>query len=290
MCTAKSGIAVLLLAAFLALSCGAPAALAETADVRVMMADIDWNSLDHTLCGYTSKQQMLDEVSGYAVTIAALTGRKDWTEFYGSGGVAVEIRFTESASHVEGGYQSYQKKTPRIYINRTMAQCDFWPLAHELTHLICPEYSCLTLREGLACYMQDEVGQSPAVFNYGLDVHIYACQYLAADEIDCLILTANPGYDSSTDIATGEKRAAFYLCSYSFSRYLIETYGIDRFMTAYESSNFIKASPLIYDRSANNLTAEWKQFLSDYPAKQSQEQLIQARNDVWRSHGYSHTP
>ncbi len=283
--TVKSGVAVLSLAVLLA-SCGTLPALADSANIGVMMADMDWNGIDHTHCGFSSKQQLLDDVTGCAVTIAALTGRKDWTAFYGTGGATIEIRFTNSSSHVEGGYQSYLRKIPRIYINRTMAEYDFWPLAHELTHLMFPEYSCLTLREGLACYMQDEVGQTPAVFNYGLDVHAIACLYFDSLDTDPLVLTAPDASDAQAGLAAGDDRVRFYVCSYSFSRYLIETYGLGLFMQAYECGNFIKAGPLIFNRTAEGLVADWKQFLSEYPAKQSQEQIDQSLQELWNSHGY----
>jgi len=261
-------------------------AAADGAEVRVVMADMDWNSIDHTHCRFLNKQQLLDEVSAYAETIAALIGREDWAAFYGTDGVTVEIRFTDGASHVEGGYESYLRKIPRIYINRTVAEQNFWPLAHELTHLICPAYSSLSLREGLACYMQDTVGQNPAIFNYGLDVHSYAYHYLAADDTDHLVLTVA----SNTAINNAEERAAIYLCGYSFSRYLIETYGIGPFMELYNSSNFPKACTLELGRSADSQADDWKQFLYAYPHPLSQDALDQALKDLVAQHGAPVSP
>ncbi|MBN1776851.1 MAG: hypothetical protein JW811_01905 [Clostridiales bacterium] len=272
------------LLALLLLVSGALPAAAGTADVSILMADIDWNGIGHTFCGFDSKQQLLDAVSGYAQAIAELTGRDRWTEFYGPGGVTVEIRFTERASHVEGAYQSYAAKIPRIYINRSMAEYGFWPMAHEITHLICPEYSSLSLREGLACYMQDEVAQIPAPFNYGLDAH--ACAYLYVAENDHEVLDLMGG----AAVATGGKRAAFYLCSYSFSRYLIETYGLPAFMELYESGNIAKACRLVYGHDIDGLVEDWEQYLYEYPAKMTREELDQALADIMALHGVSTAP
>jgi len=262
------------------------AARSETATFAVAMEDHAWESIDHEYCRFENKQQLMDEVSNYVQAIADLTGKTNWQDCYEKDKVQFEIVFTKEGSHVEGGYYSYIKMIPRIYVNRTMAEYNFWPLAHELTHLICPIYSSLSLREGLASYIQDEIGENCSIFNYGVDVHACAQFYLGNDFADVIDTLGSIDLPKSATLATSKKRVAFYLCSYSFSKYIIQQYGIQLFMKLYESPNLSKESKLIIGKDMKSLKADWKLYLRDYPAKMTREEIDLQNAETMMMHGY----
>ena len=263
------------------------ATLSAGAAVSANMDDQAWNSIAHKYCRFENKQQLMDEVLGYAQAIADLTGEKNWADRYGNDGVAIEITFTGQSSHVEGGYDSYKKLIPRIYINQTMAEYNFWPLAHELTHLICPYYSSLSLREGLASYMQDKVGKNCSIFNYGIDVHACAQIYLASGYENIIDAIGSSDLSKSASLAASKQRAAFYLCSYSFSKYLIEQYDMQRFMNLYKSKNLQKECLLIYKKDMRELKDDWLLFLNSYPIKLTQKDVDLEIDQILLQHNYS---
>jgi hypothetical protein len=263
-----------------------PISARSEAAFSVAMEDSTWESINHEYCRFASKQQLIEEVSGYVRAIAEITGKSNWQDSYPDGNVQFEIVFTAGGSHVEGGYYSFKKMIPHIYINRTMAEYDLGPLAHESTHLICPTYSSLSLRESLASYIQDKIGKNCSIFNYGVDVHIYAQLYLDDDNEDIIDLMGSGDLPKSEAIATGEKRAIFYLCSYSFSKYLIGQYGIQDFMKLYESHNLQKECKLILGEDIKSLVDDWIQYLRDYPVKMTREEIEQQITQTLELHGY----
>lgn len=280
--------ALLLLYVVLLLVCMTPfAAFSESATYCVTMDDQEWGSIDHEHCRLENKQQLVDEVSDYIQAIVSLTGKDNWQNGYAGHKAEVEIVFTGEGSHVEGGYYSYAKMIPRIYINRGMAEYNFWPLAHELTHLICQKYSSLSLREGLASYIQDTIGKNCSVFNYGVDVHALAQLYLTDDYADVIDAMGSIDLKKSAALAGSEKRAVFYRCSYSFSKYLIEKYGIQNFMELYECPNLLKECKFILGKDLKTLKADWKLFLHDYPHKATQAEIDRQMSEIMSLHGSS---
>ncbi len=277
---------VLLLSAVILLFHTLPFTARSEAVFSVAMEDQTWESINHEYCRFVSKQQLIEEVSGYVQVIATLAGKSNWQDSYPEDKVQFEIVFTAESSHVEGGYHAYTKMIPRIYINKTMAEYNFWTLAHEMTHLICPTYSSLSLREGLACYVQDEIGENCSVFNYGVDVHACAQLYLGDGYADVIDLMGSGDLPKSSALATGEKRAAFYLCSYSFSKYLIEQYGMQLFMKLYDSRNLQKECALIIGEDIRSIVDNWIQYLGDYPMKMTQEEIDRQIAKTLELHGY----
>lgn len=277
---------LLLLSAVILLFHILPFAARSEAAFSVSMEDRTWESIHHEHCRFENKQQLIDEVSGYVQAIAALTGKSNWQDSYPEGKVQFDIVFTAGSSHVEGGYYSYTKMIPRIYVNRAMAEYNFWTLAHEMTHLICPTYGSLSLREGLACYIQDEIGENCSVFNYGVDVHACAQLYLGNDYADIIDVMGSSDLPKSAALATSEKRAAFYLCSYSFSKYLIEQFGMQLFMKLYDCRNLQKECKLIIGEDVKSLVDDWIHYLGDYPVKMTQEEIDRQIAQAWELHGY----
>jgi hypothetical protein len=149
-------------------------------------------------------------------------------------------------------------------------------IAHELTHFYFPNGNRM-LAEGLAVYVQDEVGRNTAYTNFGIPVHkAIRCHVKPEDraQIDLpsldnivtpLRLTINFGNPSP---AVREQFA--YIFASSFVRYLIDTYGMDQFRhfyakTAFEAGRHIARTDddwhAAYKSSLLELQGRWKSMI-----------------------------
>lgn len=52
--------------------------------------------------------------------------------------------------------------------------------------------------------------------------------------------------------------------SYSFSEYLIDQFGIKKFMKAYESKNLLDSYLDLYDKNLQELRNDWIEYIVDY--------------------------
>jgi hypothetical protein len=125
-------------------------------------------------------------------------------------------------------------------------------IAHELTHVFFPNANRF-LAEGLAVYVQAEIGGNPAFPNFGQPLHDTARQRVrvmvslfAGDALDCVgelrlaaldeIATPNPlvlqvGTTFHGENAPGQ--ANIYAITGSFTQFLVETFGLDKFKSIY---------------------------------------------------------
>ncbi|SFB04456.1 MULTISPECIES: hypothetical protein [unclassified Bacillus (in: firmicutes)] len=70
---------------------------------------------------------------------------------------------------------------------------------------------------------------------------------------------ALPSEEEDVDIS-----AETYFKVASFSSYLIETYGIDRFMKLYDSTDLVSNIEKIYQKTPLELEKEWKEYIEEY--------------------------
>jgi hypothetical protein len=136
-------------------------------------------------------------------------------------------------------------------------------IAHELTHVFFPNANRF-LAEGLAVYVQAEIGGNPAFPNFGQPLHDTARQRvremlprIADDAFDCLgliqlsaldkIATPNPLVLQVGDTFHGENpsgQANIYAVTGSFTRFLAETFGLDKLKSIYGRTPLV---PLMQD-------------------------------------------
>lgn len=155
---------------------------------------------------------------------------------------------------------------------------EFWsysiePVVHELTHVICQDYWSLSLREGLACYLNDEAGFQPTIFNYGMDANSLCENIVFNSDYDCDGIISELGTETiESQYANGKERGAYYICAYSFAKYIIETYGMETFMNIYQSDEGIDAYQIETGKTLAILKREWKDYLTIYDGDITLEQ------------------
>jgi hypothetical protein len=131
-------------------------------------------------------------------------------------------------------------------------------ITHELTHVFFPNANRF-LAEGLAVYVQAEIGGNPAFPNFGQPIHDMARQRVkdmiprfAGDELDCLgelrlaaldeIATPDPLVLQVGNTFHGENapgQANIYAITGSFTQFLFETFGLDKFKSIYDKTPFV---------------------------------------------------
>lgn len=223
--------------------------------------DYNWNMLtnESEYVRFESQEEFLKEVDYYINTISKYLSKPNWLEQYNStDGDKIKFKYTSGVSHVEGGY--YHKDNPKlvVYYNN-LFMLDYAPIAHEITHLIVPFYSSLSLREGLACLMQDTYGNNYSVFNFGAPIHSLAKQYTKNDYEEVIKSIGEEGIPK-INIKKND-RFSFYILSYSFTNYLIDEYGVKKFMKIYESDELETSYIKVYNKNLNQLKEDWKEFL-----------------------------
>jgi hypothetical protein len=162
-------------------------------------------------------------------------------------------------------------------------------IMHELVHIYLPNGNRF-LAEGLAIYLQNEIGGNPTFPNFGRPLHQVARELLRAmlpglavgkpDSLDNIhladldkIATPSPlrlrvGRDLYENTPTGQ--AHLYPIAGSFAQFLIETHGTQMFRALFERTPLIPmernpGSPDrwvdAYGRSLLELELEWKSMI-----------------------------
>lgn len=89
----------------------------------------------------------------------------------------------------------------------------------------------------MACYIHDEICDIPTVFNYGLDPDLIAANIVLPERDSQRLVVEMETLDLEGAAGRGSMRSDYYICSYSFAKYLIETYGMDTFMSLYSAAD-----------------------------------------------------
>jgi len=151
-------------------------------------------------------------------------------------------------------------------------------ILHELVHIYFPNANRM-LAEGLAVYLQQEIGGNRAYPNFGEDLHLFVQCKLHTELgselkdicIDCLDQITTPSLLALRVGRNIVKGSWPYLFAGSFVRFLVETYGIDRFRSLYTRTPLVPlqrdaGSPSrwteVYGLSLTDLELQWKSLIS----------------------------
>lgn len=140
------------------------------------------------------------------------------------------------------------------------------PIIHELTHILAG-YTFANghwTPEGLASYMQDRYGEDRAFPSRGIS---HALTKVIIEEDVFLPMTevmADRRREGYFGKGSTWNRWLAYTQSTSLCQYLIERYGMERFLQIYDRPVEAMDFPRIYGKSGEALVREWKNFLMNY--------------------------
>jgi hypothetical protein len=122
-------------------------------------------------------------------------------------------------------------------------------LLHEITHSYAPNANRF-LQEGLAVYLQEQLGGNPAFPNFGRKLHVLASSVLSS--VRSLQTLDRVRFPQPLSTVIDERIG--YLLAGSFVEFLIEKHGLPQFRTLYESGDYEKT----YQKSLQVLEKEWR--------------------------------
>lgn len=254
---------------------------------QATMLERHWNSFNHTHSGYDTPEAFLQYAAEAMERIVQWGGGTKKLNGYREAGsdVILSVQFitTSGMSHVVSSNYGKEKQMAVVALKDGYLAYHLAPVIHELTHVVYqPAYS-RTLREGLASYVQDELGEYGVVHNYGLNPH-EICQNVIVPLESNRNLFGVVGSMNSGKTTSMEQRSAFYIASYSFMAYLIETYGIETSLAIYSSMDEDVYAEQT-GKTLEEIREEWLIYLKQYESSFSMEDIRRHTYDLAIRHG-----
>lgn len=179
-------------------------------------------------------------------------------------------------SHVKGGY--YQTAAPYVFmsLDEPRGASPRCPYLHEMVHIIAWDWSHLWIREGLAVFLNDELGGYPTYPNYGRDLDEAAAALDSSPEGQravALIATSDARVPKDV-LADMDVRQAYYIHAGSFVRYLWKRLGRETFAQIYRSNDPADTLRQLGGASLAEIKADW---VGSLPAHGPTSRCIRAR-------------
>jgi len=236
------------------------------------MFDNVWESANMEHSRFQTVEDFNSQADYYISVISEFVLRENWYEQY-SDTPSIEFLLRDRISHVA-------EQGNRIYVNLNKAgfEHDLAPIAHEITHVIVKSSHdrTVSLDEGLASFMQERFGKNPTVHTWGIDAHMLAKMFFInyEDDYSSVFSVIGSGDSQEDRYMSGEfhLRQIFYVLSHSFTKYLIETYGIDDFMKLHASrDDLLDDYHVLYGKSYEEIKSEWHSVVESSPGMTLEE-------------------
>lgn len=222
-----------------------------------------WESINIDNSGFEDAKDFLATVDNYVVSISNYIGLSNWIDLHKEQyredyyfEPIIDFSFIENDEEIS--YAEHYLKL-RIKLNKNTFEENFSTLSRDITHIITGESISPSLSEGLAFFIQDEIGNNVNKLNYGIDIFTVSKDYISDD-----YLTTISRIGTTFGSVTVENRDAFYILSNSFCRYLIEHYGIEKFMEVYKSEISETAYSDVYNQTLDELKISWLEYIKSY--------------------------
>lgn len=268
---------------------GSPADLkAESEEPSSMKVDFlytfdYWNLYDWSQSYYPTKDDYEEAVTNYLNLIASYLGKEDWINQYDPKYKTLYINL-EVNSSIQGAQIIWPTQYTsdslvcklRLSSNNMTGEITHNPICHELTHLITYQPNLqaaslsYSLNDGLCEYISNSVGEPNDCFLFDIDSHTYLLLYFQEllkegyeeqvvldDVIDSI---GNLEYSAYHYSAFSKEWMYSYIYNYSFVSYLIDTYGLEYFLSLHDP---YKDSSLMEEHQdkLQELKEEWLVFL-----------------------------
>lgn len=228
---------------------------AEMIESRYAMVDrADWNQYDGGINRFDNVESFLTEMDMAIEQICCYIHMQiDYK---------ITFKFVPTGSYVH-------LISPRVYLNIEDFQHDCIPYVYLLSNCIVrDQVSNSGLQGAFAYIMQDLYGKQPGEISKGFPIHSVAA--IAAD----YLTLENTQQVASTDENILEfsysERTDYYILTQSFIQYLIDQYGIEKFLAYYQHS-IQETYQSVFGKSLEQLKDDWIKFLK----KQEKVDLIE---------------
>ncbi len=209
---------------------------------------------------------LLQDIDTAILNVSDYLDCPNWKDQYtGKNGVGddfyIDIILTSGTSRVHNPPLT-------ILFNYKLYNQNRLPITHEITHALNPNQTSRSLREGLAELMQSKFNPKNSLFLGDALVHQVVKAYFETIDINDypLMLKSIGNKMAKIDISSRKdfkKRAMFYNLSHSFVKYLIDEYGITKFMSLYHAKDLEAGYQGIYNKDYQMLIDEWLNFIKN---------------------------
>lgn len=155
-------------------------------------------------------------------------------------------------------------------IELTGVKEDIYPLVHEMTHSLLgygnnfgSDHGYFT-QEGFASYMEDQYGKNKLYFEK------YMKHYMDSDKLIPISKLIDPNQDDAyfrPKLSNIKENQILMELSYthaaSFTKYLIDTYGLEKFEQIYNEKDLAKKVEEVYGKNSGELEKEWLAFIQN---------------------------
>lgn len=259
-------LATLMLCAVLGIAAADQEIVLDKGSYQVAIWETDWQNFVSESAQFETPEALLEYAANMIDSIVEITGRENWLDVYSQSKVLLDS--TTNGTQIAGGYSSNKNPKPIVYLNRWEMQHGIGGVTHELTHIVCQNYTSLFLREGLAQYMSRELGSQNEMLLFELNPHLVCQNIIRKSEVNAEYLS-EIGRFSEQKLRLWLKQgksAAYYIASYSFSKYVIETYGMKSFMNIYAADSE-EAYVTETGKPLAEIQEEWFACLDTYEAQ-----------------------
>lgn len=239
----------------------------ETVSKYGRISNKQWDSIDKTYCGFDSAEDFLSDVDYYVEETCKLLGKPNLSDYYKEKygkDVVISFTMTQGVSNASLEYIRGEKVYFNVRYKQNFFEFGLAPIAHEIAHVIAHTGTSLSLLEGIACYVQEEIGKNPSAINWGMDVTALSKFFLISEFDEVYQVIESVGRPDKR-ITTGTNRVVFYMLSNSFVRYLIETYGMENFMKLCESDDLEEQYKIICKKDFEQVKEDWRNYVNKYP-------------------------
>lgn len=248
-----------------------------------------WTLYDNSNAVFKTKEEYEKELRSYITDIEKLLHKETWLDNYDTQYNTLYIKLkildqsigtiTPPAVYTTDSLIAYLIVGEDLFLNK------FNPIIHELTHLISynPKLDRLglsiSLNDGLAEYVNKQIGGEDSYFIKNIPIHDYLTQYLPV--VYQFDINQDEAKEFINELATDELTYRyeafskdwmyFFMCNVSFVEYVIEEHGIDFFMNLhdYHEEDNIKKQ----QEQLNDLKIEWIEYLNNYPYQMTYDEI-----------------
>ncbi|MEC9488071.1 MAG: hypothetical protein UMV23_01080 [Halanaerobium sp.] len=255
-------VVILLMVMLLTAVLVVPAMAAVLQSKYVMIEEEEWEKLAGLSPRITDSEAFLAELDTYVEQVSDFLGKPSVLESYSSNKIKIVVWQLDSSA-----------KFGTLHLNEIEVKNDLAPIAHQMTHMISTMTKIRWLGEGLAQYLQGEFGKNPPMLTGDAPVDQLAKEFVETrPEMIPVLGTADTMTEISFNVFNDKveedgiryTRAGAFILSYSFSKYLIENYGKEKFLQIYRTNVVFGLEDeyqTIFGKSLDDLRNEWLDYL-----------------------------
>ena len=244
----------------------------------------EWDKMDRHAMKYPEISDYLKFCYETIQFIEKKTGRYDWMDRLSNrakdGKAILLIVF-------ENGITSYTNPDEgSIYLDYYMMESGMSWIEHELTHMIMGECSEGTLSEGMASYIGEGLLGAEQSITYGLDPDIFVQNEMLFEEhkeryAEVMEVVGNA---KDPNIKRTEYGQTIYAAGHSYVKYLVNTYGMDKFNIIYDAGGSAEAYESITGNAMTEVKSDWLEYLKQFDGVMSADEIYDYMLEHWNKY------